>query len=252
MSMFNAIFSHPLVGSLVGAVGCCAAAGCSAAADTSAPATAAGFDLGGCDATAVIEDAEDNDHRSIAQQGRGGYMYTFLDEAGSTVEPVAGRLGGTFSQSEGGANGSLYAARIHGQLTNGSVVFAGFGINFVDPKGPYDASAYDGITFFARRSADSSATIRLKVPDTSTTPEGGVCSECFNDFGADVEIEEHWQQYVYPFESLSQMSGWGNPRPGAVDSSAIYGLQFQVNAGGSAFDLWFDDVAFYGCPKGQP
>ena len=216
---------------------------------TNAPETGAvgAFDLGRCTRSAVIEDAEDNDHRTLDQQGRGGYMYTFLDESGSTVEPLAGRLGGTFAQAEGGANGSMYAARFHGQLTSGSLVFAGYGLNFVDPKGPYDASAYEGVSFFARRSADSASNIRLKVPDAATSPEAGICTECFNDFGADIELTEEWQQYVFTFEQLSQMSGWGAPRPGSIDATQLYGLQFQVEGSGKTFDIWIDDISFYGC-----
>lgn len=226
---------------------------CSACERTASRAPQVGavgaFDLGGCTLAAVVEDAEDNDHRILARQGRGGYAYAFLDEAGSTVEPVAGRLGGTFAQAEGGANGSLYAARVHGTLANGSLVFAGYGLNFVDPKGPYDASAYEGVAFFARRSAESTSAIRLKVPDASTDPDGKLCSECFNDFGADLELEEEWTQYVFPFEQLSQLSGWGAPRPGSVDATALYGLQFQVTAPGASFDFWIDDVSFYGCKR---
>lgn len=228
------------------AMGLCA---CDLDGTRSPEAGGASFDLGGCTRLAVIEDAEDNDHRIIDHDGRGGYMYTFLDEAGSTVEPTAGRLGGTFAQAEGGANGSMYAARFHGTLGGGSVVFAGYGLNFVDPKGPYDASAYEGVSFFARRSADSVGTLRLKVPDASTDPEGGVCSECFNDFGADVELTEQWQQYVFPFEQLGQMPGWGVPRPGSIDASKIYGLQFQVTSAGASFDVWVDDISFYGCGR---
>ncbi|MCX4244857.1 hypothetical protein [Paraliomyxa miuraensis] len=224
--------------------------GCELGGSQAPEANAVGaFDLGGCTLEAVVEDSEDNDHRILERSGRGGYVYAFLDEAGSTVEPVAGRLGGTFSQAEGGANGSMYAARVHGTLANGSITFAGYGLNFVDPKGPYDASAYDGVAFFARRGPDSASTIRLKVPDASTDPDGGICTECFNDFGADVELEEEWQQYVFPFDRLGQLAGWGSPRPGSIDASAIYGLQFQVNSPGASFDIWVDDVSFYGCKQ---
>ncbi|MGH1346411.1 MAG: hypothetical protein ACRBN8_32895 [Nannocystales bacterium] len=226
-----------------------ALASCSASSGgTSEPAPAVSrMDLGGCDRSAVIEDSEDNDHRLLEHGGRGGYVYTFLDEAGSTVEPVAGRLGGTFSQAVGGANGSLHAARFQGKTAAGTIVFAGYGLNFVDPKAPYDASAYEGITFFARRSANSGASLRVKIPDVSTDAEGGQCTECFNDFGKAVELEEHWQQFVVPFDSMKQMPGWGAPRPGSIDSAAIYGVQFQFNAAQTEFDIWIDDVSFYGC-----
>lgn len=240
----------PSVAPMLAVVAAMAVAACDSPSSNSPDANAVGsFDLGGCPATAVVEDAEDNDHQILGHEGRGGYMYTFLDEAGSTVEPVAGRLGGTFSQTEGGANGSLYAARISGTLASGSLVFAGYGLNFVNPKAPYDASAYEGISFFARRSENSPASIRLKVPDANTDPEGGVCSECFNDFGADIELQTQWQRYTLSFKDLAQASGWGAPQPGAIDATKIYGLQFQVNSPGSTFEIWIDDVSFYGCAQ---
>ncbi len=205
------------------------------------------MDMGGCGRTAVIEDGEDNDHRLVEQQGRGGYVYTFLDEVGSSVEPIAGRLGGMFSQAVGGANGSLYAARFQGKTSGGAVVFAGYGLNFLNPKSAYDASAYEGITFFARRGPDSGDSLRVKIPDVATDADGGQCTECFNDFGKAIELGESWQQYVIPFDEMKQMPGWGMPRPGSLDRSAIYGVQFQFDTAQTEFDIWIDDVSFYGC-----
>jgi endoglucanase len=222
------------------------------ACTASGPATAAAFspiDMGGCSRAAVIEDAENADHQVIVHEGRGGYIYAFVDDVGSTVTPTAGRLGGTFSQTEGGANGSLYAAHVEGSIAQGTVVFAGVGLNFLDPKAPYDASDYDGIAFFARRAKGSASTVRLKVPDVSTDPDAKVCTECFNDFGADLEIAETWQQYTIPFDRMAQTPGWGAPRPGSIDRSKLFGVQWQVATPGAAFDLWIDDVVFYGCKR---
>lgn len=225
-----------------------ACAGCSAGGPTGSAAFSP-IDMGGCSRAAVIEDAEDADHQVIVHEGRGGYIYAFVDDAGSTVTPTAGRLGGTFSQTEGGANGSLFAAHVEGRIGQGSVVFAGVGLNFLDPKAPYDASDYEGIAFFARRAKGSSATVRLKVPDASTDPDAKICTECFNDFGADLEIGETWQEYTVPFDRMAQMSGWGAPRPGSIDRAKLFGVQWQVATPGATFDLWIDDVVFYGCKR---
>ncbi|MBC8072176.1 MAG: hypothetical protein IAG13_27900, partial [Deltaproteobacteria bacterium] len=206
------------------------------------------IDMGGCQRGAVIEDGENADHQVIVHEGRNGYLYSFLDDAGSTVTPTAGRDGGTFTQSEGGANGSLWAARITGKTADGQNAYAGLGINMVDPKGPYDASKFSGVAFFARRGKGVTK-VRLKVPDASTDPDGKVCTECFNDFGADIELAETWQQFTIPFDQLGQMPGWGAPRPGSLDTSKIYGLQWQVATPGSDYDVWIDDVTFYGCKR---
>ena len=61
----------------------------------------------------------------------------------------------------------------------------------------------------------------MKVPDTATDEDAGRCTECFNDFGKDFELTPQWEQYTVEFSELSQLPGWGSPRPAAVDASAI-------------------------------
>jgi endoglucanase len=200
-----------------------------------------------CPADGVVDDGEDNDNHVIVQKGRSGYWYAFADKAGSVISPTAGDQGGTFTMSPGGAQSSAYAARMNGKVGTGNVVFAGIGINFTDPKGPYDASAYKGIAFWAKK-GPGTGRVRLKVPDASTDPDGKVCSECFNDFGADLELTEQWAKYTVPFGSMHQMPGWGSPHPAAIDPSKIYGVQFQVNTPGTGYDISVDDLQFTGCP----
>lgn len=193
----------------------------------------------------MISDGE-NKNQATVIQGRGGYWYTFLDKAGSTITPTSGALGGTFVMTEGGHDGTGHAARMYGTVGGGDVVYAGMGINFVDPKGQYDASKYKGISFYAKKAAGTGK-IRLKVPDVNTDPDGKVCSECFNDFGADITLTEQWQRYYFPFSRLKQMKGWGNPLKGSIEPSTLYGLQWQVNEKNTPFDVWVDDVQFTGC-----
>jgi hypothetical protein len=48
---------------------------------------------------------------------------------------------------------------------------------------------------------------------------------------------------------MAQTPGWGAPRPGSIDRSKLFGVQWQVATPGAAFDLWIDDVVFYGCKR---
>lgn len=201
-----------------------------------------------CLVEAVVVDGEDNNHQVHANGQRNGYIYTFTDDLGTEVTPVAGSKGGTFAMTEGGANGSLYALRFSGRVATGEVVYAGVGINFVDPKASYDASSYSGIAFYARHGEGSVQSLRLKVPDANTDPAGEVCSECFNDFGATLTLTPRWKRYAFAFGDLGQLPGWGAPRPSAVKASALYGVQLQVDAAGGDYDIWVDDVTFVGCP----
>jgi endoglucanase len=194
----------------------------------------------------LISDGENNSNQTATIQGRGGYWYTFLDDAGSTVVPEAGKNGGTFQMSPGGAGGSQFAAHMTGTVAGGGTVYAGMGLNFVDPKGTYDASKYKGISFKAKKGPGGTPNVRLKVPDAQTDPEGKQCKECFNDFGLDLKLTDDWQEFTIPFTSMKQIKGWGSRFDG-IDSTKLYGMQFQVNEPGAQFDVWVDDIQFTGC-----
>jgi len=196
---------------------------------------------------ALLDDGEDTNNQSFVAGDRGGYWYTFMQGEGTEIWPQSGSLGGTFEMSPGGADGTAYAARFKGKVGQGAIVLGGVGINFLDPKGGYDASKYGGVSFWAKKGADSVGKVRLKVPDGNTDPDGGVCSECFNDFGMDLTFTEQWQHFVVPFSAMKQMKGWGKPRKSEVDVKALYGIQFQVNEPGATYDVWVDQLRFTGC-----
>jgi endoglucanase len=199
-----------------------------------------------CGQEAIIDDGEDQNNQVLVQDGRSGYWYTFVDDTGSTVPPTAGSQGGTFAMTAGGANGSQYAARMSGTVGAGGIVYAGMGFNFVDPKDAYDASKYGGIAFYAKK-AGAASSVRLKLPDVSTDPQGSICKQCFNDFGANMNLTDAWTQYVLPFEASKQEEGWGAPRVPSITPSKMFGVQWQVNTPGAAYDVWVDDVSFVGC-----
>jgi endoglucanase len=200
-----------------------------------------------CGKEAIIDDGEDGNNQVLVQDGRAGYWYTFLDDAGSTIEPQAGKKGGQFAMSPGGNGGSAMAARMHGKVTTGGVLYAGMGFNFVDPKDQYDATKYGGVAFYAKKGPGSTGKVRLKIPDVDTDPDGKVCKECFNDFGAVMELTDGWTRYELPFVMASQEQGWGKPKPSHINPAKLYAMQWQVNVPGAEYDIYVDDVAFVGC-----
>lgn len=194
----------------------------------------------------LIDDMEDGDNQVGKHGGRNGYWYTFADTHGTTISPPAHSK---FIMSHGGAHDSKYAARAMGKISSqGDPLYGGLGFSFTDPKGPYDASNYTGISFWAKTSTNSVKTVRLKVPDVNTDPDGRVCKECFNDFGADLTLTDQWKKYTIPFASMKQMKDWGDPTPANINKSKLYGMQLQVNQDGADYDVWIDDVRFTGCP----
>ena len=202
-----------------------------------------------CPATeGMISDGEANSNQVNPIKGRGGYWYTFVDNNGSSITPTAGSQGGTFAMAPGGAAGTKFAAHMQGKVGTADTVYTGMGFNFVDPKGTYDATAYKGISFWAKKGAGSTGNVRLKFPDSNTDPDGKVCKECFNDFGMDLQLTEAWVQYTIPYVAMSQMKGWGSPHTPGVDTSKVYGVQWQVNEKGAPYDIWIDEIQFTGCP----
>ena len=204
-----------------------------------------------CPASGMFDDGEDNNNQVLVQEGRGGYWYTYVDNEGSTIDPPAGATGGIFSFAQGGVHGSAYAARMKGSISKASVVFAGMGANFVDPKGPYDGSKYGGLSFWAKKTPDTTPKVRFKIPDVATDPDGGVCSACYNDFGIELKLTEEWTQYIILWDMLKQERGWGAPHPHGIDSTQMFAAQFQVNDKGQNYDVWVDDLAFVGCAGGS-
>lgn len=223
------------------------AVGCIPKLDPTSAEAAQSAEGKACGASGMIDDCEDNNAQVIVQGGRTGYWYTFTDGAGSTVTPIPGDQGGTFEMTPGGANGTLYAAHVKGVVGNAEDPFVGVGFNFVDPKGPYDASQYQGITFYAKSGPAQANKVRFKTPDIDTDPDGHVCSECYNDFARDIELTPNWTRYTIPFSRVKQLETWGDPIVDEVDKSKLFSVQFHVKEPGATFDLWIDQVQFTGC-----
>lgn len=204
-----------------------------------------------CGPSGLVEDGEDNNNQVIVQDGRAGYIYTYMDAEGTTITPKAGSEGGVFEMSPGGANGSGYAMRMHGTIAQAQIVFAGMGMNLTDPKDTYDGSRFKGVSFYAKKGAGAKSKVRFKIPDVNTDPEGQVCSNCYNDFGLDIKLTEEWQLFTIPFKKLKQEPGWGAPKPGGVATDKMYAIQFQSKEPGP-YDVWVDDVRFTGCDGAAP
>jgi len=196
-----------------------------------------------CGPDGVIDDFEDNNNQINVVGERGGYWYTYVDAKGSTVWPLPGDQGGTFTVVEGGYN-SKYAAEVKGKLSAQSIVYAAMGLNFEDPKTPFDASQYVGITFFAKRAPNTSPRLVVKLPDGNTDPDGGICSACYNDYGAILNVGEQWQRYVLPFRDLKQEPDWGAPRKPHVDPSKLFAIHWEAKASGTDYDFFVDNIAF--------
>jgi hypothetical protein len=232
----------PLLGATLAACGGGAAATGGAAPPSAKPADSAVSAPGSAKACPdnAIDDAEDNDGKVLAVKDRAGYWFTYADDNGSTISPFK-----KFEMATGGANGSKYSAHMTGKMsTKGDSVWAGMGFNFGDPKKPYNATAYKGISFQAKIGPGSTDKMRVTLADANTDPDGKVCKACYNHFGADVTLTDKWAKYTILFSGMAQQSGWGDPHPPSIDASKVYGVQWAESTAGASFDVWIDDVQF--------
>ncbi|HEY5923476.1 MAG TPA: hypothetical protein VIV11_17470 [Kofleriaceae bacterium] len=156
--------------------------------------------------------------------------YTYADETGTKVA----------------LDGSA-PVHVQGQLVAQGEVYAGVGVGLAGSDAPLDATTFRGIAFRAKRGPGGSTHVRVKIPDGNTDPRGGVCTECFNDFGLTFQVTEEWVRYEVPFEQLKQEGGWGKPNPPSIDKAKLYGVQWQTTTPGAVLDLYIDSVEILGC-----
>ncbi len=193
------------------------------------------LDVPPCGSMAVIDDGEDGDNRVLQRDGRGGYWFSFVDSEGSKIEPPSG----PFKMGEPGRD-SARGARMRGHMaSSGKSIYAGIGFSLADPSGPYDASRYTGVTFWAK----GPGRVRFEMPDVHTAPAGGICSDCYNDFGVVLALESVWKKYTIRFDWLAQRPNWGDPFP-AIEPGQVIAMEWEFGAAGRDFDISIDDIAF--------
>jgi hypothetical protein len=228
---------------------------------------AAGVALGGCKsgggspvdggpsancptADELISDFE-NDNSLAPVGGRQGGWYTYGDDVGMFFKSSGYDIG------EGNPNCSATGS-LHVKGTGFAMWGAATGVDWKPRPGDgdggygekmtYDASAYRGISFWAKVGPKSIKKMRVNFPDIDTHPDLGSCKTCWNHFMKEVELTTDWQEYQISFKELAQRAGWGEPRPKSVQPNQLYALTFAMEGGGD-FELWVDDVKFLQCRK---
>ncbi len=187
----------------------------------------------------LLDDFEDGDTQVSKLADRSGYWFASGDPNGSTIDPKP------LTSSDGGAGGSRKALHVEGHTASDSGAWGVlWGANFVG-DGVYDASKYAGISFKAKLAGSSTKTVRFKVSDINTHPDGGVCKSCWNHFGTNIDLTPDWKEYKVTFAAMKQEAGWGDRFP-AITPSKLFSINWSVGPG-QAFDVWIDDVKFLDC-----
>jgi hypothetical protein len=219
----------------------------------------------------AIDDLEDKDNVILPLGQRQGYWYKYGTDsaqtpAGTMFLPGPGGHACSLTPAPpacaGTAGGVLYSSHTSGSLmpaTDTIPTYAGIGFDFNNhfaKSCAYGASAYKGISFWAKGTGAFHAAVA--IPGTTpTTADGGTCvpvgtKSCADNYFtlvAPVPDNATWKQFTITFSDTATFAqaGWGVVAP--FDPAHILNLQFQVNGETTAtapapYDFSIDDVAF--------
>lgn len=204
---------------------------------------------GPVDPTALIDDLEDGNGALPEISTRNGSWWITVDPSGGVIEPPADAAPPA-ERILGGRCESEYGMRITGSGFSewGAVLTAGF--RYTTEVAAIDASAYRGITFWARIGEEHTSPVRVQFQDTSSEPNGGLCNaestgsdQCYDGWGTSLPtLSTEWQQFKIDFSTLSQR-GFGYAGT-EIDTANLYGIDWNLDPN-STYDLWIDDVWFY-------
>lgn len=194
--------------------------------------------------TAMIDNLEDQNLVIPSNGGRAGNWYAYGDGTATAsfgVAAIPGKRGpnSLYAVHTAGSGFTTWGSGIGADLNN-----SGSGTG---NKLPYDASAYRGVTFWARSEAAMSVTTLF--PDGNTDPAGGICNAqpapdgvCDHHWNAGISLTPTWKRFTILFADLVLEPGTV-PVPTAPDPAKLVSIQFRVQPG-TTYDFWIDDVAF--------
>ena len=187
-----------------------------------------------------IDTFEDGDTRIQVVDERDGEWYAL---------PAGKAMPMTVQDTSGGAPGSTKALHVAGGVLD--PLWPTYGV----PLGIcYDASAFDGISFWIKGdSSGKNDTIKfsLSTPPTTEKNAGGSCPDgdkgCYNHFSALITLSPSWTKYSFKWAQLTQ-ADWGAIGVNGVAPAGfqiqkqILGVNFSPNENKKAYDFWIDDV----------
>ena len=208
----------------------------------------------------LIDDLEDADKliRVTNSPKRDGIWDTSNDgSVGGIQTPAPTLFKPTALGTDAPYPGDKYAAYMKGSGFVGYGAFMNvsmrlFGDYQLTPQ--YDASAYQGLSFWAKVGSASAANLRVRFISGDTDPRGGKCKSptstftpnhdqlCFNHYSSDVTLDRTWKLYQLDF-ARDFAQGADGMLFSSIDLQGMYGLEFFF-APGETFELWIDDLSF--------
>ena len=221
-----------------------------------------GMETVGDPANGVIFSNFDSGDGALSGNGMTGTWYEYHDETDPdtvTQSPTWNDAGGWLPEP-GGLTSDGYALHAIGSGFSewGSGQGATPAWNDAEQRNClYDASAFDGITFWMRGSivydGGTAAEMDQGVlkfgitePDVVPVDQGGNCTgdvgQCWDWHKARITLTECWRRYSFRFDELTQ-DGWGASDP-ELEMDKMLNFNFEV-AQGHSYDFWLDEVEFF-------
>jgi hypothetical protein len=188
------------------------------------------------EADAVIDDYEDGDITNLpALGGRAGNWYAYGDGTGS------GLIAEAVSINRGASIKGLHTkGKDFGNWGSGVGCDLAHGTS---EKLPYDASAYKGVTFWAKGTGVTTLNVAFPDIDTDNLVKGKTCTTCDHHYYKSVPLTAAWQRINIAFADLALEPGnLPTPVP-AFKPEALSSVQFRMTAGAN-YDVYIDDLAF--------
>lgn len=184
--------------------------------------------------------------------GLQGGWFVYDDGSDGTQEPPSNEV----KPIPGGLSGSEGVLRVRGEgFTSWG---SGLGTVFAsDGSGAcaFDASAYTGITFWAKGLIEEDDSIEpwdpgilrvmLVEKDVVPLPEGNcddALGDCWSSHRVRITLGECWKRYSFRFSEF-EPDAWGFPG-GTLDLTELYELAFELGRG-NRYDIWLDDIRFF-------
>jgi hypothetical protein len=196
-----------------------------------------------CGSVALIDDAEDGNAQLYPSQGRDGNWFTLGLSQQLKVEPPKN---GPFVMTMGGHQ-SRYASRVRCLTRTGRDGRCGIGFDFRAEGKPFDASAYGGISFWARRGPNANASVTLHVQDAQTDRRSELCSTCGQHRGTTIQLTDRWTLYEIAFSELRTKEGATSATLPLI--RGLYTVTWDIALSKGDYELWIDDVRFIGCTQ---
>lgn len=156
----------------------------------------------------------------------------------------------------GGPEGSVGALHVYGgAFTEWGSGFATVFASRSSGACLFDASAYSGITFWAKGSIapDDSVDpwdpgelrVMLVEKDVVPLPDGNCddsVGDCWSSHRVRIDLGQCWQRYSFRFDEF-HTDPWGFPG-GDLDRDEFYELAFELGRG-NTYDIWIDGLEFF-------